>query len=435
MQSGIAAILHDALSAVDIAAQKSNPAVLTLRALSASLHERTDVAEVLFQHALACCRTPVQTISVRYLYAKDLLRRGRLDAIGLLQPDETFLAAPDELRVASMAALGVAYALDGQPELAQKWVARALRDVGRLRDGTVRARVYHQVSYVALCASDFERATRFALRAAKVGEAAGEYEVAASAYSVLYSVAADFEDDPGKAASYLTSIAAFGAKCGSIEKQLMAWVAAYEIEAERGDLAAVAAIERELGEFDLQYSARIPSEGLLPAQVLKTTWTGDFARAFRTLNASADVLETSDRQALRSAEIAVYAAAAGESKAAASAVLAALRSLKRTAVNDLRTLRARLYCALAFILLGRIAAPRMMLAGVRKDIPAGRPRFAALYEAVAQLACYRRGEGNHRELADSLDALRRHDYGGVARMLEALPAQLLAGGARGVRSA
>jgi hypothetical protein len=435
LESGAASLLHDALAAVDIGAQKTNPAVLTLRALSASLRGRTDVAEVLFQHALSNSRNPAQTISVRYLYAKDLLRRGRLDAIALLQPDETFLAAPDDVRVASMASLGVAYALDGQPELAEKWVARALRDAARLRDGAVRARVYQQVAYVAVEAGDCDRATRFARRAAALAEAAGEFEVAASAYSVLYVVASDFDDDPAKAASYLSRIAAFGAKSGSIDKQLMAWVAAYEIEAERGDLAAVAAIERELGEFDLHYSARIPSEGLLPAQVLKATWAGDFSRAFHTLNPSAGLLATPDREALRWAEIAVYAAAAGEHKAATAAILAALRCLKRTSTHDLRTLRARLYCALAFVLLGRLAAPRMILEAARRELPPGRPRVTALYEAVAQLARFRAGDGNHRELADALDGLRAHDLGGIARMLEALPARLLRDAGNRARSA
>jgi hypothetical protein len=434
-QSAAAAALHDALAVLDSETLSANAAALTLRALSTALHGKSDVSETLFQHALACSRTPAQAARIRYLYGLELLRRGRPDAIAQLQPDETFFAAPPDVRVAAMASLGVAYALDGNLEEGNKWTERALRRVARTNDGAVRARVYQQASYVALEDGDFARATRLAKRAVAIGNAAGEYEVAASACSVLYSIASDFYDDPVEAASYLSEIATYGAKCGSIEKQLMAWIAAYEIEVERGNRTAVEAIERELGEFDVHYSARLPREGLLPAQVLQTTWSSDFRRAYRTLRTSAHLLHVSDREALRWSELAVYAAAAGEREEAAVALITALRILKGLPADAVRTLRARLYCALAFALLGRSAAPRMLLASVRRDMPSARPRIAALCEAISQLVAFRGGAGNHAELWNALDELRRFDFGGVARMLEALPARVRTPAAAGAQSA
>ncbi len=434
-QSAAAAALHDAVAMLDQETQSKNAAVLTLRALSAALHGKSDVSETFFQHALSHTKSPEQIARIRYLYGLELLRRGRPDAIALLQPGETFFAAPVDVRVAAMASLGVAYALDGELDIAQKWSGRALRRVVRLADGAVRARVYQQASYVALEASDFEGATRLAKRAVAIGKAAGEYEVAASACSVLYSIASDVYDDPLEAASYLSEIATYGAKCGSIEKQLMAWIAAYEIEVERGDRAAVETIERELGEFDVHYSARLPREGLLPAQVLQTTWSGDFGRAYRTLSTSVHLLQVSDREALRWAELAVYAAAAGEPKEAAAALVTALRTVRGLPATALRTLRARIYCALALALLDRIRTPQILLETVRQDIPESRPRIAALCEAVTQLVAFRGGADNHVELWSALDTLRHFDLGGVARMLEALPARTSTLTADGARSA
>ncbi len=435
MQSTTAAVLHDALSVVPAETIETNAPALTMRALSASFHGKADVSETLFQHALDRAQTPEQRARIRYYYGLELLRRARLDAIAFLQPDDSFFAAPAEIRVAAMAALGVAHALKGDIATADKWIARSLRRVARLSDGAVRARVYQQAGYVALEAGDYARASRLATRAVTLGDSAGEFEVAASASSVLYVIAADFHDDPARAASYLSSIATYGAKCGSIEKQLMAWIAAYEIEAERGNDAAIEAIERELQEFDVHYGERLPSQGLLPAQVLQTAWSGDFGRAYRTLAASAGLVQAEDREALRCAEIALYAAAAGEAKEAAGALATAVRKLKGVNDGNLRTLRARLYCALAFALLDRVSASAMILTTVRRDLPADRPRLAALCEAVEQIIAFRRGDDNYMELWAALQGLRRSDFGGIARMFEALPARTATVAACGACSA
>ena len=416
-----ASIVHDAIEALEAETRDRDPTVLALRAMSAASQGMSDVSESLFQHALAACVSDAQRIRVRYFYAAELLRRGRRDAIELLKPDGTFLSAPLDLRVAVMSALGAAYVLEKRMLDAHKWTDRALRAAELVHDAVLSARVRHSASWVAMFERDASRATELATQAADIADRAGAFEVASGACSVLYQIAADLDDDPRRAAGYLQRIAAYAAKCGNVEKQMFAWVGAYEIEIESGDAAAALEIERALAEFDLQYGSHIINESLLSAQVLQATWSGDFERAHRTLGATADQQSTADREAYRSAEIAVYAAASKDAARAGAALVAALRKLKDAPRDGNRTLRARLYCALAFVLLGRSVAPRMMLAAVRRELAPDRRRLHALATTVERLAAFRSGEGDYRPLLDALETLHACEFGGVARMLEALP--------------
>jgi len=364
---------------------------------------------------------------MRYLYACDLMRRGRSDAITLLKPDAAFFEAPPEVRVAVMSALGAAYVLEDRMDLARKWVERALAAAERLHDDVLSARVHHQAAFVSLYSGDSKTAKRLATKAASLAEQEGVFEVAGGAYSVLYNVAADLDDDPHAAASFLELIASCGAKCGSVDKQLYAWVAAYEIAIERGDSRAAAGIEGELIEFDVQYSARPAMQALLPARARQLAWYGDFERAFRLLDSSAPQQQTIDRQAERWSEIAVYAAAAGQRSEATHAATMAWRMTKHDSEgNELRLWRTRAFCALAFVLLGCITAPRIILASLHDDLPPERERLWALVNAIEALALRRAGERNHESMASALDELRRRHFGGVARVIEALPSERVA---------
>jgi ATP/maltotriose-dependent transcriptional regulator MalT len=427
MESDKSYVLHDAIAALGEKARGANHSVLAVQGIMASLGGKTDMSESLFQNALQSCDVPQQRMRLRYLYAVDLLRRGRIDCIDLLKPDAAFFEAPAEVRVAVMSALGAAYVLAGQMGLARKWVERALVSAEGLGDSVLLARVQHQASFVALHSMDAERAKRLATKAAEVAEREGVFEISAGAYSVLYNVAQDLDDDIEASASYLERIAACGAKCGSVDKQLYAWLAAYEIAIERGDARAALGIERELGEFDVQYSGRLVMQGLLPAKALQLAWYGDFSRAHHILTSSAEQQASTDRQALRWAEIGLYAAAAGNTADAVQSVTRAWRTIKaESGGSNLRFWRARILCALTFLLLGRLRSPRLILNGLRRDVPARFTRTLALMQAVEALVARRGGHRNYDDVISALDTLRRRQSGGLARLLEALPSALVA---------
>ena len=416
-------VLHDALGALGDEARSAHATIMALRAMIASLGGRLDVAEALFQRALGKTSEPAERLRINYHYASDLMRRGRPDAIDLLQPDEHFLDAPAELRIAVMSALGAAYAIAGEMEQARKWVDRALAALAESRDRVLAARVHHQAAFVAMHAGDASTAKRLAAIASSLAEREAAYEVAGGAYSVRYQLALDVDDDPRSAAGYLARIALCAAKCGSVDKQLYAAAAGFDIAVERGDDEAIALLERELAQLDVQYSARTAMEGLLPAKALLLAGRGDFPRAYELLKSSAEQQPSDDRRALRFAEIAVYAAGSGASAEAGAAAIAALKFDKRAARVSIRSLRTRLFAALALVVLGRLNAPRLLVAGVRRDLPAGLPRLASFAGALEALIARRAGARNHRILAAALQTMHALDFGGIARVLESLPSR------------
>jgi hypothetical protein len=414
-------LLHDALAVLDDEARASDPAILALLGMQAALGGHADVSEAYFQNALKACTTKWERTRVRYWYGCELLRRGRVDALGVLQPDGEYDEIPAPLRTTIMSARAAGTALNNEFEAAHEWLDRASETLESVDDETVRARVYHQTAFVALREGNFERAKEFAYAAATLATRVGAFEVASGALSVLYNVAIDVDEDCTQAAEYLRQLALCGAKCGSVEKQFYALVAGYEIETERGDAAAIAKIECDLGEFDVQYSGRFATQALLPAQVLQLSWQGDFARAYCILASSAELHQDSERRSLRWAEIAMYAAAAGKT-AEALAALSSARKLDRfPKAANVFLWRARTLGALTEVMLGKPHAAKKILERVECDVPADRRRLRALAAAVGALADWRSGSADHVEVFGALERLRRDELGGYALFLEMLP--------------
>ena len=414
-------LLHDALAALSPEARASNPAILALLGMAAALGGHADVSEAYFQNALKACATPWERTRMRYWYGCELLRRGRPDALAVLQPDGEYEEIPAPLRTKIMSACAAGTAIEKRFEAAHEWLDRATQTLETFCDDTVRARVYHQTAFVALREGEFERAKAFAQAACSLAARIGAYEVAAGAASVLYNIAIDIDEDCSLAATYLRQIALYGAKCGSVEKQFYALVAAYEIEAERGDATALNQIERDLNEFDVQYSGRFATQALLPAQVLQIASNGDFSRAHRILASSAEQHQEPERRALRFAEVAMYAAAAGATSDALSALAAARKLDRFPKASSVFLWRARLFVALTEVLLGRPAVAKKILARIDQDVPPDRRRLRALARAIEALADWRAGDGDHVELFGALEQLRRDEFGGYARLLEMLP--------------
>ncbi len=267
---------------------------------------------------------------------------------------------------------------------------------------------------------DAAEATRYGSQAATIAEAAGAYDAASAASTVLYETAADLRDDVSEAASHLSRVALNSARCNNIEMQLFAAVGKFELAMERGDDGDAIVAQAELENFDLQYSSHIVSEAFLAAQVLRATWAGDFRRAYATLASSADLQWTADRSALRWAEIATYATAAGLTDVGRRAAISALRKL-RGAPPSLRGTRAKILCSLAYSLLGRRKQARAILvrACAREDCMSARLEHLAI--AVDHVASFHSGAANYGEVIMAIDRLHQHNFGGLARMLEALP--------------
>ena len=365
-----------ALAALSDATLTQRPIALALKGALASLDESFDVSEAWFRMAIDAARDDARReIVIRY--GMELVRRGRPDVVELLEAE----AARGETRAnpdadaGLWALLGTAYVEAHRLDRARDAARRALARLPGVRDDGLRARVLHQVSYVALNDGDVAAAKSLAERALARADEAFLYDLTARALSVLFNVAMLHDEDVAAAREALVRLEEAGRKAGSDGLRVYAMLNAYAIEVDAGDLFALERLDRELGEMQVLFTSTV-SEALLPAQALRAAWDGRFGHAYDLLAPGAEKLFDDDRTAYRWAEIAVYAAAAGKTSAARDAMLRCRVSLQELERDKPLAVRTAAYLALAETLLGEEAAACRALAEAR--LVAGRGRFAAL---------------------------------------------------------
>ena len=420
LEAGRGESIHEAINALDPLVQMMSPVVLAIKAMSDSSIGRFDTAESWFALALDRAVDPLRA-QIAYQYGTHLLRFFRREAVGVF---EGLLADPllaDKLRAYVLAALGPAYVFERRLDDARRATDKALALAGSLDAPHVFARAHHQAAYVALFCGEAFRAKELASTSLACATEHGYFDVSAGALSVLYSVAADIEDDPVESLRLLEAVGDCAAKSGSLINQLISLVASLEIEVERNNEEAAELIDQKLRTLDVSFAGRTTYDALLPTQALRETWAGGFRVAYRLLATSADQHWSADRRALRFAEVALYAAAAGLESEATDALRSAAESLTLCGEVDLRVQRARLYSALASIVLGRTEAAKEMLAVVDATPHSLSRRLVALRRTIGALYERYRGARNHNELLGYLKEMGDCGFAGVARAIAVLP--------------
>ncbi|HZW53305.1 MAG TPA: hypothetical protein VFF00_04675, partial [Candidatus Elarobacter sp.] len=348
-----------------------------------------------------------------YRLARELVRRGRDDAVELLEPFANDPALAVEQHCAILSVLAEAYLVAHRPDDARDMLCRALEPAENL-DLAARAHLFTRASYVELYAGDRERAREYATIGAALAEEAHLYVMAVGSYSVLYNVA--YEDaGPSESLVYLRHLGDSAIRSGNVDFLMYTIVAAYELRVEQGDVLAVERLERDLREFDLHYGASAALEGLLPSRALVAAWKADFAAAYEILAPSGPQQSSTDREALRWAEIALYAGAAGMHERALTALRRFHDAYARADCSSQQTARAAILARLAALYAGEpdVAAPPCALGA----------RLGALAHGVEVVIQRHRGnpDAGSEALLGAFDALRRHEMGGMAKLLAALP--------------
>ncbi len=395
------------------------PVALAVRAGLESLNGSFDVAEAWFRHAIKNVGDSHQRGPIVFRFATDLVRQDRRDAIDLLQPIVAEGGHDLGLSVSLAGLLATAYATHQLNEESTQTIALALEQLVAVDDQAVRAKVYYQAGYVAFFARDPERAKAYARCALDTALASHLYDIAARALSILYNVAMDYEDDVDAARLHLEALASCSIKAGSRHLQTYATLGLFEIEVLCGNLVECARLDEALRSLDVDYSV-FASETLLPAQALRATWSGDFHRAYRLVAPTAEKQITPARQAQRYAEIALYAAAAGLHTEASAALDRAQSTRHDVAPADASAAFTQAYIALALTLLGRREAVLRILDDLRHSGALSR-RNAQLVDAVQTIGA-RWADGRYStELGDVLERLDGCGFGGIRRLIEALP--------------
>ena len=401
--------------------QHASPAILGLRAVIDSQSARYDTAEAWYRLALHDIDDERLRLRLVYRYSLDLLRRGRMDCIELLEPAiVSALASGHDSHPLLCCTLATAYVQVGRNDEARTLVISALPKLAPSLTDSQRARAYHQAAFVALRIGDIKDAHTFASAVVEIAGPAGLYDVAARAYSILYEIAHVHEANPRKALEYVENVASFALKCGDAHIREWALIAAYYIEAERGAGAMMSTIERSLNTADVLQMTDEATKALLPGQALRSTWTGDFAHAGRLLANTAPDQDSPDRRALRWAEIALYSGAAGMLEESREALTEARREIVAAPPGKYAA-QALAYILVVLSMFGNDVA----WDEVRRDPRLGGLGLAirALVHCAELLHIHWAQKRDHAGVLAALEDLRRHEMGGLAAMLEALPAR------------
>lgn len=413
-------VLRRALARVSEGEMHKSATLLALKAIAESLAGRTDTAEAWYLHSLKIAEQLALRATIAYRYAIDLIRQGRTESIELMEPYAT-QTLPNELSAHIHSTLATAYVVASRFDDAREAMQRALQFTAGSDSLSLHAAIAHQAAWVALFSGDIAQAKQRAARAVELALSSGVYDVAARAYSVLYSVAYELEDDARAALKILNAIWDCGLKAGDVRMRLYALVGSFDIAAELGDTETLARMERTLQAHEVDYADPLVSQALLPAEALRVAAAGDFEEAFRLLSPTAERQIGDDRRALRFAEIALYAAAAGHLPEARAAIAQVFVRFDRLEPTMRRTLRTNAILAVALYLAGRRSDAHTRLRDVSSAEHHASLRIRVLTQTLQVLFARWDGAENFTRVLDALQALRASDFGGIAAVLAALP--------------
>jgi LuxR family maltose regulon positive regulatory protein len=423
LEYGHGDVVASALETVPEPRRAQSAAVLGIRATLDANRGYFNVAEPEFIAAIERSVELSLRITLVHRYAIELVRQER-DALDLLEPyarDETLALA---MRVPLLGTLATAYVRAGRFDDASVTVQQALSLLETLGDD-VRARLYQQAAYVYQFDPAHDRARGYAAMAVELATARGLYEVAARAYSVLYVVVNDDDDDPIATLAILDKLQECARKGASRQARFFGIVASYAIEAERGDDAALEVLDRELSDDDA-VTATARAQAILPAQALRAAWEGDFRHAYALLAKSvaqqpSAERRAAERRALRAAETALYAFAAGLHAEGEAAVREAATTLDLCTRVSLRVVRTHLTIALAELVRGRTTSAHRSLAEAERLLTPQMRRLRALAHAVRAMTRVQLQQADAAGVSAALERLRAEHFGGIARLLAALP--------------
>lgn len=406
-----------------------SPPLLALRGSLEAAAGNGTWAMTLFETALAQARDTNERNRIANWYALELFTRN--DPVGaaalervvpLLENARREAAASPDSEAALAGALGVAYIMLDRMSDASLCIREALASASAQDNPRLQALVYHQAGFFAYACGDAQRASRLAAAATRLAVETHNARLAARSSSVRFSIARGLEDDPQGAYEHLVAMREFAQTAGERYLQCEALAGMLDIEAERGDAERLRETEAQLEAghegLDVQTTA------VLPVTALTAAWNGDFQLAHDRLARSDADQPTLLRSALRSAEIALYAAAAGRREAALDAAAKAAHLARTTklrhAEDRRRQVRTLALCAITYVTVGSTPTANGILLELERARREMSSRTRTIVEAARAL--YLRAEiGAAQPVAAALARLGSAGYGGLARLLEALP--------------
>jgi LuxR family maltose regulon positive regulatory protein len=413
-------VVERAMRVLPPGASLANPRLLAVRAALEEAHGRTDQAERWYAAALKGVENDV-TVAVRVAtrYALIVFQDARPDAIPALEAlrDRNDLGASDRADVLGLLAMSNAHA--GRTAEARAGIGEALA-LSETGDDELRARTLTRAATAAFYTGDHDAVEAYALEGARLATEAGNFRLAArGGYTTLTSLNW-ITGRIAAAASYAAQVVANAEKAGDPQMRVYGLRSLLALEAERGDAARVAELDRELER--LAYGGKSALIGPVMAKAMHAAWSGRFADAERILATPAERDLSPFHNRVRYAMLAAVQAKLGDGHAARET----LARFERAVADDVeyqyapherwRGLTDR-YAVLANVLLDRNAVAQKAMRALRSDAPDLRALDVALAALVNRVP---------ERFDAALGDLRDAGVAGIAAFVDALARDLFA---------
>lgn len=417
-ERGESEALRVAVAALPDELKNANAMVQGVRAMLEAGRGHFEVAEPAFLAAIDRAEDAEVRLRLVHRYAVELVRQGR-DCVELLEPYALDKNVPPQAQLPILGTLATAYAGTGDYRHAENTIERALKVADAGTPDDTRARLLQQAAYVYQF-TDLPRARKYAELAIEASLARNLYDVAARACSVLYAILYNETTDPAGLLAVLEKLGEYARKGGSEQTRLYGLIASYDLQVERGEDAALEAIDRELQ----QSHAALPlasSEMLVPARALRQTWAGNFDRAYALIKEIAPLQRDDERRAVAASLASLCAFAAGLPGEGDAFAREANAALEKTTASNMQTIRARLFLALAEMQRGRVREAHRHIATAERAIGPSMHQLRAFAHAVRVAYRLNLAQSEDGAWDAALERLRDAHSGGIARMLGALP--------------
>ena len=423
---GETGIVREALDALPPATRETDPDAIALAAQAGGYGDA-----VTFERwcAAAALRAPSATVRAKLSLglATCLARVARAaDGARLLEAIDPDAVDDDTVRARLHADAAGLAARGGATDEHIARIAVALELAESIDDGVLRAAVYRRAADVFASARRFEEASRYASASVDAAIRANAPRIELRARAAAYRIAQELGRLESARAT-LRTIYDRASERGDLEMLLFGLCAASDVAAMSGDAvwldeldAALAAADGAGCETYVEELGAALGDALRRSRALRRAWTGRFDEALALLDGGGAVVSAAE-----AAEAALYAAAAGcRERSADAGERARLAFAEEPNGGSPNALAARMFAALAAVLLDDFTAFEAAATALesRADrIPLPYIRFL---RAVRTAGDYARNRMSRRRLSLATDAMREHDLGGYAALIDALPIRL-----------
>ena len=407
---------------------ESSPLVLTLRAMIKAFRYNFDATDSMFERALEqvvdldtrahiLMRFAI-TMSWRWQPGTALDKIGEITDAGISSASlrSRFMGFKAYL----MSCVGVANA--------GPLVSHAMDIASETSDIALQSQVLQYAALVSIYERRLDDAKRFGKRALELAELGKRFGLAGRLAMLLASVANEVGDDEESQLNVLR-MRRYADQIGDKVTIDTAAMMAYCIFTQNGDVVKLKSLEFDLDNLTT-WVTRANKWPLLQAPLaMQHAWAGCFSEAFEVINGSAafdtNMPDSKWRNLLRSAEIALFAAAAGENSAAeiqiAKFVKGTTELRSDPILHSFEMTKSQVILSLAMVLLGQSKEAHSLLKKLERRSQAVSASLLEFIVAVRALQIYLETNLQYSKLFDAIDALGKTNLAGYAKLMSALP--------------